>query len=299
MKKYIQHIVLQTFFILIASLTFAQEGVSVSAKTNKDKIIIGEPIELTLEARIPTSMPSLWFGLDSIPHFEVIEKGKIDTLEDGNYRQTVIVTSFDSGPQMIAPLSLDLSGRSYLTDSLPVMVSYSAFDPKKDYHDIKDIIEVEAVRKDYLQYILPVSAAILLLILLIWYLSKKTKKAPAAVASFVNLSPYEEAIKSLEELKKQALSEKSYYTGLNDIMRWFIYRKSRVATMQKTNEEFILQLDRLSLPHEDFIALAQVLRMADAVKFAKYIPAEGENEKSYQVIRKSIEQLNNINNSAV
>jgi hypothetical protein len=180
------------------------------------------------------------------------------------------------------------------------MVTFSDFDPKKDYHDIKDILEVEAVGRNYLMYILPAVAVILLLLLLIWYLRKKgRKKAPSLHTPSITLPPYEEAMKALEELRKQQVSEKTYYTSLNDIVRWFVYRKKNVATMQKTNEEFIIQLDKMGLPKEDFIALAQVLRMADAVKFARYIPGEGENDRNFGVIKKTIEQLNNINDSAV
>ncbi|MBC8033512.1 MAG: hypothetical protein H7Y03_05165 [Chitinophagaceae bacterium] len=299
MKKYIRYIVLHACFIFITLLSYSQQGVSVSASVNKNAIIIGEPIELRLEATIPAGMPYLWFSVDTLPHFELIDKGKVDSTVAGVYRQTIILTSFDSGRNMIPPVSLELNGRSYLTDSIAVMVSFSEFDPKKEYHDIKDILEVEAVKDGYLKWLL-LGVGTLLLLLLIWYLFRKFRKKKSVDAVTVSpLSAFEEALKGLEELKKQQLTEKQFYTRMNDILRWFVYRKNGITTMQKTNEEFILQLDKLNMPREDFTALAQTLRMADAVKFAKYVPAEEENDNSYRVIRKSIEQLNNINNSAV
>ena len=38
--------------------------------------------------------------------------------------------------------------------------------------------------------------------------------------------------------------------------------------------------------------------MADFVKFAKYVPAATDNERSYQVIRQSVDHLNEIRAAA-
>jgi hypothetical protein len=64
--------------------------------------------------------------------------------------------------------------------------------------------------------------------------------------------------------------------------------------MQKTNEELMLQVRQLGLPNEAFILMAQTLRMSDAVKFAKFVPADDDNEQSFRNIRTSIELLNNL-----
>ena len=56
----------------------------------------------------------------------------------------------------------------------------------------------------------------------------------------------------------------------------------------------MLQLKQFNLPAGDFTVLAQVLRMNDAVKFAKYQPAENENQHAIDTIRKSVEQLDAV-----
>ena len=298
MKTYAFNILINIAFLFISYIVVAQSGVSVSASVNKDRILIGEPIELTVEATVP-GIASGWFSTDTLPHFEFINKGKIDSSTPGKYKQLLTITSFDSGINMIPMLSMEIGGKFYLTDSIPVTVSFSDADPNKPYHDIKDILEVDPLKANYLHWIL-IAAGVILLIVLAWYVRKIYRKKPVAnIISAPLLSPLQEAMKALEELKKQELPEKQFYSGMNDIIRWFVFRKFRTTTMQKTNEEFILQLDKLAIPHEGFIALAQTLRLTDAVKFAKYLPGQGERETSYEVIRKSIEQLNNINNSAV
>lgn len=280
-------------FLFSAFATMAQDIV-VKATIDRDNILIGEPIQLQLEASVPAGANIKWFTTDTIPHFELIEKNKIDSSKSGSYKQTLTITSFDSGRVVIPAFNLEYNGKSYLTDSLAVVVSYSDFDPKKDYNDIKDIIEVkEGV--NYLTWIL-LAAGILLILLLIRYLRKRRHKKPIASAQvFSKLSPLDEALQALDELKQQSLEEKKFYTSLNDIIRWFVYRKTGVAAMQKTNDEFILQIEKLGMQQEDFVALAQTLRLCDVVKFAKFIPSKEDKEHSLRVIRSSVQIINNKN----
>ena len=112
------------------------------------------------------------------------------------------------------------------------------------------------------------------------------------------LSPLQEAIQSLEELHKQGFAAngeaKVFHTRLNDILRWYLYRRAALRTMEKTSGELMMSLKQFNIPNEDFIQLCQTLRMNDAVKFAKYQPLGEENEASFRTIGKYIEQLDNI-----
>ncbi len=300
MIKRIQHIVCLSALSCLFQFSFSQ-SVYVKASIDRDKILIGEPIHLKLEVSLPTGTDSKWFSLDSIPHFDFIDKAKIDTVNtsiSNTYNQVVTITSFDSGRWVIPAISLDLNGRSYLTDSFPVSVAFSNFDASQDYHDIKDILTVENPSLNYINWILA-AITLLSLLALIYFLRKRTHKVTAPVAKTESrLSPFEEAIRSLQELKSRQLPEngqaKTYYTGLNDILRLFITRKLLLTTMQKTSEELILQVRDLGLPKDDFIAMVQTLRLSDAVKFAKYIPGRDDDEESFRNIRTSVELLNNL-----
>jgi hypothetical protein len=292
------------FSLLCVLITFGQ-ATSVTASIDRNAILIGEPITLLLEATVPLSAEASWFALDSIPHFEFIEKGKVDSAKDDEsryFKQEVRITSFDSGRWSIPPLPMDINGRSYLTDSLVVSVSFTPFDPNQEYHDIKDILEVENPAVRYINWVLLI-VTILSLLAVIWFLrrARVSRQPPAPVAS--SLDPYREALAMLENLQAQQLPEKGqvkvYYTGLNDVIRHFIFRKTGLPTMEKTNDELLLQIRRLGMKHEDTLPLAQTLRMSDAVKFAKYVPQPADNQQSYQQIRSSVDILNNINTSAV
>ncbi|MEI9946828.1 MAG: hypothetical protein WDN26_21735 [Chitinophagaceae bacterium] len=129
--------------LLLSSLFIAaQNTTTVKATVDKPKIFIGEQINLKLEADIPENQPIHFFGIDSLPHFEILNKGKIDTSNTNKgtvLAQTILITSFDSGHWVIPAF---VFSDKLVTDTLPVDVGYSSFDPAQPYHDIKDIIEV-------------------------------------------------------------------------------------------------------------------------------------------------------------
>ena len=279
----------------------AQPPIVVKATVDKQKIMIGQPIQLMLEATVPGDAPLTWPTLDSLPHFEWMEKGKVDSTSrpDGRYyRQYLTVTSFDSGFWAIPQLPFLAGNKKYLTDSVRIEVGFTKFDASKDYHDIKDIIDVPNPFAKWICWIVA-GVTLISLALVVWLVRKKkllkqlftTKEPP-------RLSPYEEAIEQLQQLEQQRLPEsgsvKVYYTRLNDILRQFIARKLGIASLSETNEELIGQLRPLPIASTEFDRLAETLRMSDFVKFAKYQPGISDSEGDFRVIRGSVELLNNI-----
>lgn len=275
-------------------------AIKVKVSLDKQEILIGQPFHLLVEAFVPGNVPLTWPPLDSLPHFEWLEKGKLDSVsraDEQYYRQYFTVTSFDSGVWVIPQLSFYSGNKKYLSDTVMLRVNYSKFDPNKDYHDIKDIIDVP---NPYAKWV-PWGVGALTLIalaLVVWLVMKKKLLKRTVAEPLVILTPYEEAVRQLEELHKQGAGAdgqiKIYYTRLNDILRLFVLRRLGIASMAETNEELIGQLRRLSLARQHFDALAETLRMTDFVKFAKYQPGVEDNERSYQVIRQSVDHLNEI-----
>jgi hypothetical protein len=293
--------------------------VVVKATVDKQKILIGQPIQLMLEATMPAPVPGgaapggnaggagsggptgagtglIWPALDSLPHFEFVEKGKVDsTLQNGQryFRQYMTVTSFDSGAWAIPRLPFVAAGKTIFTDSVRIEVAYTKMDPSKDYHDIKDIIDIP---NPYAKWIGWIVAAVTVgsLALVIWLIRRKKKlKVSTGASSIARLSPYEEAIRQLEELERQHLPEngsvKAYYTRLSDIFRVFLSRRVGVSSLAETSEEVIGQLRRMPVAAGSFGEIAETLRMSDFVKFAKYEPGVADAEQHFRVIRGSIE----------
>lgn len=285
---------------LLACSISAQAQVLVRAFIDRDKIFVGDSLVLTLDVRAPLGQPISWFNLDTIPHFEILSKGKIDTADNADGKkwvQEVVLTSYDSGYWQIPLMPVNVGGKTYYSDSVGVQVGYANADLTKDYHDIKEIEDVPDTETNYIPWVIGAITVLALGILAALFLRKK-KKVAAAAPVLIRLTPYDEALKALEDLQKEDLpgkgETKRYYTRLNDILREFVHRKLNIAAAEKTNEELIAELRKQRM-HEDYYQeLTAALRIADFVKFARYQPTAEDNRKNYETIGSAIKTLNNI-----
>lgn len=272
--------------LFIAGKSYAQS--SIKASVNKNRILIGEPIELTVEANLPVK--GKVFSIDTIPHFEMLGQPVIDTpIVEGNtrpFKGVYTITSFDSGRWSIPSFTL---ARNIKTDTIPIAVVFTEnFDPTQQYHDIKDIIEVDITRKKFSWWWYAAGGAVLIAIII--YLLRR-KKPVKEVKPKILVSPYEEAMKGLEELKRTKPETKLYYSKLTDIFRLYIYRKKDILSLQKTTDDLVLQLKGLNLPKEQFDKLSQSLRLSDFVKFAKYVPSENDDRDIMSAIESAIKTI--------
>lgn len=304
-----------------AAAAVSQPPILIKATVDKQQILIGQPIQLMLEVTVPnsTSAPGgtgsaspgsssgsslgsalVWPALDSLPHFEWVEKHPVDSVvhPDGRYyRQYLTVTSFDSGSWSIPRLPFSAGNKKYFSDSIRIEVGYTRIDPNKDYHDIKDIIDIP---NPYAKWVVWIVAIVTIgaLVLVVWLVRKKKIWKLLGGVAAPRLSPYEEAIRQLEELERQHLPEngsvKAYYTQLSDIFRLYLFRRMGISSLAETSEELIGQIRRLAVSGEQFSEMAELLRMSDFVKFAKYQPGLSDCEHHFQVIRHSIDVLDKI-----
>ncbi len=168
--------ILFLFSLFVVQLVIAQGGSTIKASVDKNKILIGEPIQLTVEVYLSPESVKKFISIDSIEHFELLEKPIIDTTdkEGGlNIKGVYKITSFDSGHWVIPSFVLS---KDVKTDTIPVDVVFSDFDPAQDYHDIKDILEANPAEKKAEWWWYAAGGA-LLLALLLFYLLKKKKPA--------------------------------------------------------------------------------------------------------------------------
>jgi len=271
------------FFVLSAS---AQDGSTIKASVDKNKILIGEPLQLTVEAYYPAGSNRLE-TIDTIEHFELLETPVTDSSEEGGglrIKAIYKLTSFDSGHWVIPSFSIS---ETIKTDTIPIDIVFSDFDPNQEYHDIKDIVEVKVPEKKNEWWWYAISGA-LLLALIIWLLKKKKPLPVAAPKAISGINPYEEAMQQLELLNRDKPAAKLYHSRLADIFRLYIFRKKGVLSLQKTTDDLVIQLKGLGLEKEQFDKLSQALRLGDFVKFAKYLPAEEDDQRSFQEIRNAI-----------
>jgi hypothetical protein len=268
---------------------------------DKSEILIGEPIKYKVTASIPAGVFKVhWFTVpDSVAHFEVVERSKIDSSSDNNntiLEQTITLTSFDSGKWNTPAFVINVEpvnnskAINLFTDSIAVNVGYAPADTTNQLRDIKTIMEVKV--EDYFWYYVGGGVLVLLLLLvLLWRYFKNRKKKPDPVFSG-KLSPYDEAMQSLEKIKgldlQHAADIKQYHLKMAEIFKWYISRKQRVSIMNKTTGDVLVHLADNNLSKEIISDAAMALRCGDAVKFAKFLPTAIESNECYDKIKATI-----------
>ena len=281
-------IILLLLLMNLGEIAFSQRP-PVSATVDKQKILIGERIELYLKAVVSKNGPAQWFTVDTFPHFEILQQSRIDSQQTSQglfLQQTITLTSWDSGRWLIPSFSF---GKTR-TKPLFVAVAYSPMDPNQPYHDVKDIIEVQKPMDSNWYWYL-VGIAVVIALFLLFFPPKQEK---AVVAGPVQVEdPYKAALDRLKKL--HATDESKYlYTQLVDTFRDYLEKRKNIQSFSKTTDDLSVQIRPLQLPGDEYHQLVQVLQTSDMVKFAKYLPQVKENETAIEVIRKNIIAIENL-----
>lgn len=281
------------FAVALFAVHSAAYAQAIKTRIDRTKIRIGEQIKLELVVEGARTTPA-WFQFpDSVNHIEVVSRSKIDTaISAGHivYKQVVTLTSFDSGRWEFPPLAI--AGIPQVTSPFYIDVMSVDVSKLKDYNDIHEIEEVEP-ESNWLLIAIIIAAA-LVLAAIIWWLIKRRKKKPKAVIQ-TNLSPLEWALAELKKLDRSALQSpaevKRFYSELTRISRTYFNMQLQQGALHKTTDEWMTALQPLEVDSNIKTSFFQVLRLADAVKFAKYIPASAEHTASVEALQAMFEKV--------
>lgn len=297
-----------TLFLMLllvgANYCWAQLPI-VKTSVSNNSILIGEQFQLKIEADFAGASYRLnWINLpDSLQHFELIEKSKADLIYNNDQltgvTQTFTLTSFDSGKWNlpVARVNIDPvkddSTYNFFSDSIPINVSFSVSDTTAQLRDIKPLYEVSD--KWPLWYWIAGGVSILILIALLVWLFRYWKKKRSVIGSKSKNSPFDEAMQQLDALKKYNLSDaadiKIFHSKLVTIFTEFLSGNYNTNHLNKTTGDLLIVLKSLEASVEVVSKMASSLRLADAVKFAKYLPAPADSENCRQVIKETIIRL--------
>lgn len=274
------------FFILTVFFSTVLQAQPVTATADKKEILIGEQLQLHIKAFFLESQQPQWISIDTIPHFEIMEKSKVDTQRYEQQlilSQTITLTGWDSGKWVIPAFKFPQGN----TAAIPVKVSWALpFDPKKPYNDIKDIkdVKIEEPTSWYWYFL-----AIILLIVLFMLFFPGTEKEKKEV--LLDANAYQKAIRQIDDLESENLyvnDPREFFTKLTNIFRWYLQAGKGIQSYSKTSDDLSIQLQQFHLNQHLYIELLQALRLADMVKFARLQPGAAESKKALHIIRESI-----------
>ncbi|WP_276133210.1 hypothetical protein [Polluticoccus soli] len=296
-----------TFFVVLSTsiAAYAQGDAKVDVKMDASQILVGDQARYFIEAQHNASQSKLqWATIpDTFNNLEIVEKGKIDTIKQGDlvtYKQRLLITGFDSGmhviPSFVFPV-IPNSGTAYTiqTDSLPLLVQTVAVDTTQPFKGIKEIMPVKTSWLDYIWYILGALLFLLLItVVIIYFVRNKKVAAPVTTPPPPQETLQEKALRMLAELERKHLWQgnqvKQYYVELTDILRGYIEARFNTPTMELTTDELLqsVRLNRELNKHAEL--LSAILYTADLAKFAKAQPLPHEHANAMELAIKFVNE---------
>lgn len=293
-------------FILFIATGFrsnAQSDVKLSAKIDATKITVGDQARLFIEAQYNQMHEKLQWAVlpDTFNHLEIVEKGKIDTVKQGDVitlKQRLLVTGFDSGAYTIPSFLFSVipnSGSSYTlqTDSFMLSVSTVPVDTTKGYYGIKGIMAVKSSWRDYIWFFVGAAVFIILIIFVVQYFLRNRKAAmPEIKPSAPAESLHDRYMRLLGALDQKQLWQqnqvKEYYVQLTDLVRDYIEKRFQTPAMELTTDELLDKVNRRSDMQPYYRILATILRTGDLAKFAKAQPLQHEHIETMESAKQFI-----------
>lgn len=285
--------------ILISGLAFNTQSQNVEAfsKLDTTAILIGDQIGLEVGIRVPEGFRVQWpLLVDTITkHIEIIDKKPIDTSSsNGNLTliQKLTVTSFDSGyfeiPDMEITFHPEGDTNRFIanTNTLYLSVTTPVVDTSQAFKIIKGPVKEPYTLGEILLWVLYFVIGVLVILGIIFLIKydRKKKYQPLFKKTKPLLPPDILAIQKLEELRLAKIWQqgklKEYHTQLTDIAREYFEGRYHFEAMEMTSHDILEELKNHNINNEAMGKIANVLQLADLVKFAKANPAPLENDLS-------------------
>lgn len=283
-------LVLLTYITTFLLPSLAQ--VSVEASIDSLELLIGEQAHISLQVSLDADKRLI---LPAYPDtlvrgVEVLDVAKPDTQYLNNNKRMLIkevytITSFDSALYYLPPMEVQVEDEVYKSNPLALKVFSMPVDTlhPDQFFGTKDVMKPAFMWADWYGVmacgILWIPALLLLL-----YLIKRIRDNQPIIRKVKvepQLPPHQQAMQEIERIKSEKVWQhglsKEYYTQLTDTLRAYIEKRFGFRALEMTTDEII---DRLKSLHdaEALRELRGLLKTADLVKFAKFIPMMNEND---------------------
>lgn len=288
--------------ILALAPVFAHaQEVKPEATLDKDRILIGQQAHLSLTVSYRTDQNLRSVGWPNVGDtltgkIDVVKDSGVDTLQPDKQNdpllrkltRTLTITSWDSGYWAVPPFVFTINGDTLETLPMLLTVITVAVDTSAAIKDIKDIYEVPYGWKDWLREHWPwvaggVAAVAVLAMAIVWFVHRSRRPKPVAAPVEPEKPLHVRTLLALEEVEKKKLWQqglvKEYHSAITDILRGYIEERFQVPALESTTDDLLGILRMSSMGAGQREQLANLLRMADMVKFAKWTPLPTENEQ--------------------
>lgn len=300
----------RTLFIgcLLFAVTFLKaQNIEYGAILDTNYMLIGDQQYFTLKVQSDQGIKVIFPQFkDTITEgIEIISGPVRDSLKESNgqwlYSEKYMITAFDTGIYMIPSLPIMVEGDNYnnmlRTEPVGFVVNTFQVDEQKGNYDIVMPYDTPWSFSEILSFVLWGLLGLVVIAVGWWLVRRWRSNKPFFQQEKIIIPPYVKAIRSLDEIKASKLYQsekvKEYYTRLTDTVRQYLDEECQIAAMEQTSDETIRALeDCRQVGSSDRNRMAEMLQVADFVKFAKSQPLQDENARYLEV---AYEFLNNTN----
>jgi hypothetical protein len=274
--------------LYFGTVLFGQE-VSVSTRLDTTRARIGDQLKLHIRVEKPAQTRVVFPVLaDTLTgKIEIVRKGPVDTAVSSTGRivmnQDLLVTVFDTGFFEIPPLSFTVhTGQTQDTlKSIPVNFVILSMPVDTTIRDIRANMKAPVNIEEIFPFFLGLIALGLVVILIVYWVRKRTRKGPSVSAEVLAEPADVIALRELEQLREEKpwinRQVKLYYIRLTEILRIYIERRYHIMALEQTTDEILGSLKKSENVDSSLKRLTSILKLADLVKFAKVIPDLEEN----------------------
>ncbi len=276
-------------------------GIEIVTSVDRAEVLIGDLINYTLAITYDSVYelvpPPLGANLGA---FDVkdYESDLVTRLDNGRIRSEskFKVSTFTTGEYVIPPIPVlfrlpDSTGKVLFSEPVPIKVN-SLLENAGDSVDIKPLKAPYEFERDLTAYYYGGGALLLFLLVLAWYLWRRSRRVKAGAEPVDLRKPWEIAFENLAVLQQKRLPAegkfKEYYFEITDIVRSYMGRIYEVDVMEMTTEEWSEVFAEITMPDGTFETGREFFKHADLVKFAKFIPevvrAENDLETAHHLV---------------
>jgi hypothetical protein len=307
---------LNILLLFIVGFGFAQNQTNFSLVASKNKLLIGEPVQVSLLFQYSTDIDPSKIGFpvisDSTALGEAVEiwdirppkeRSSRDNIGDIQmyFEQDFTITSFDSGMVEIGPISALVGDDSVHSNVISILFLPVVVDTTLDFKDIKALVEDPFTNwenfKMWFENNWPWVTAIIVAILATLIIIRKRRRKPEKVVSAPQIPLPTTLLEKLQSIEQEELwqnnKHKLYYSKLTDIIWQYIEYRYGIPTFEKTSNEILSKLKLKAISEDHHILISKLFILADMVKFAKTLPSPQENEEAIIIVRKTIQDTRN------
>lgn len=274
------------------------QNVEYTAEVDTNYIMIGDQIHFRMkvlaEPGVKVNFPD--FRDTLIKGIEIVSGPTRDSVKekDGRilFEESYVITSFDTGVYVLPSIPIQVLREDYnnvlRTDPVNLIVNTYVVDVQKGYNDIVMPKDAPWTFSEILPYVLWGLLIVAVIALAWWLILKRKRREPIFAAVKPTIPPYDLAIKTLDEIKKEKLWQsgkvKEYYTQLTNAIRTYLNGELGISAMEQTSLEILRDLDKNDkVSKEQREKLALMFETADFVKFAKAEPLPDENVNNLEI----------------